>query len=115
MTTSSKQKRGLSFVGCQIPPWTYKRRAGGEAWGKKQHVYKPLPKQFRHNGFNYRQIAREGDAAIYEQTWNACSDPALCFEVIRVKPREAFQIDGRLIEPAEVYPNSEGWTRTVSR
>jgi hypothetical protein len=68
-----------------------------------------LSKEFGRDGFSYRQIAREGDAAIYEQTWNACPDPALCFEVIRVKRREAFQIDGRLIEPAEVYPNSEAW------
>jgi len=80
-----------------------------EARCKKGPFYKRLPKKFRRDAFSYRQIAREGDAAIYEQTWNACPDPALCFEVIRVKRREAFQIDGRLIEPAEVYPNSEAW------
>ena len=68
-----------------------------------------MPTRFRHNGFDYRQIAREGHAAIYEQTWKGCPDPAVCFEVIRVRRREGFQIGDRFVEPAEVHPNSEAW------
>ena len=30
-------------------------------------------------------------------------------EVIRIRRREALTIDGRFVEPAEVYPNSEAW------
>ena len=80
-----------------------------EARGKKRHSYKPLPTRFRHDGFEYRQIAREGNAAIYEQTWSGCSEPSVCYEVIRIKRREGFQIGGRFVEPAEIYPNSEAW------
>jgi hypothetical protein len=79
------------------------------AQGKKGHFYKPLPTQFRRDGFNYEQIAREGDAAIYKQSWNGCRNPSVCYEVIRVRRREGFEIGGRFVEPAEIYPNSEAW------
>jgi hypothetical protein len=80
-----------------------------EAGGKKRHSYKPLPTRFRHDGFAYRQIAREKDAAIYEQKWSGCSHPSVCYEVIRIRRRDGFQIGGRFVEPAEVYPASELW------
>ncbi len=76
---------------------------------KEGHFYKPLPKEFRRHGFNYRQIARQGDAAIYEQTWNGRDNPSPCWEVVRIRRHEGFQIRGRFVEPAEVYPNSEAW------
>jgi hypothetical protein len=88
---------------------TIKTRAGGEAGSKKQRFYKPLATRFLRDGFDYRQIAREGDAAIYKQTWNGCPDPSVCYEVIRICRREGFQIDGRLVEAAELYPNSDSW------
>jgi hypothetical protein len=86
-----------------------KTRTTAGAWSKKGHSYKPLPIRFRRDGFTYRQIARERDAAIYEQTWSGCPNPSISYEVIRVRRREGFQIDGRFIEPAEVYPNSDAW------
>jgi hypothetical protein len=86
-----------------------KTRATAEALGKKRASCKSLPTRFRRDGFDYRQIAREGDAAIYEQTWSGCSDPSVCYEVIRIRRRDGFQIDGRLVEPAEVYPSSGAW------
>jgi len=67
-----------------------------------------LPKQFRRDGFTYRQIAREGNAAIYEQTWNGCQN-RVAYEVIRIRRREGFEIGGRFVEPADVYPKSEAW------
>jgi hypothetical protein len=86
-----------------------KTSATVEAGGKERPFYKPLPTQFRHDGFDYRQIAREGNAAIYEQTCAGCADPSVCYEVIRIRRREGFQIGARLVEAAEVYPNSEAW------
>jgi hypothetical protein len=80
-----------------------------EAGGKKRHSYKPLPKEFRRDGFNYWQIAREGDGAVYEQTWNRCRNPTVAYEVVRIRRRPGFCIGGRFVEPAEVYPNSEAW------
>src|SRR4029077_11990320 len=100
-------------VNCVLPPqqgaFNIKTRATAEAWGKKRHSYKPLPTRFRRDGFEYRQIAREGNAAIYEQTWSGCGEPSVCYEVIRIRRRDGFQIDGRLVEPAEVYPSSRAW------
>jgi hypothetical protein len=57
----------------------------------------------------YCQIARQQNAAIYEQTWCGCPNPSIGYEIIRVKRREGFKIGGRWIPPAEVYPNSEAW------
>jgi hypothetical protein len=85
-----------------------KTRASVEAGSEKRH-YRPLPKEFRRGGFTYKQLAREGDAAIYEQTWGGCSNPSVCFEVVRIRYREGFEIGGRFVEPAELYPNSEAW------
>jgi hypothetical protein len=86
-----------------------KTRATAEAGSKKRHFYKPLPIRFRKEGFNYRQIIRDGNAAIYEQTWNGWCNPSIAYEAIRVRHREGFQINGRFVEPAEVYPKSEAW------
>lgn len=88
---------------------TRKASATAEARSKKGHFYKPLPKEFRRDGFTYKQVAREGNAAIYEQTWNGCRNPSVAYEVIRIRRREGFEINGRFVEPAEVYPNSEAW------
>ena len=86
-----------------------KTRSSAEARGNKGHSHRPLPTQFHLRGFDYRQIAREGDAAIYEQAWTGCSKPAVRYEVIRIRRRDGFMIHGRFVEPAEVYPNSEAW------
>jgi hypothetical protein len=80
-----------------------------EGWGKKRHSCKPLPTRFRRDEFEYRQISRERDAAIYEQKWSGCSDPSVCYEVIRIRRRDGFRIGARFVEPGEVYPNSEAW------
>jgi hypothetical protein len=90
-------------------PRATKTRATAEAGSKKQRFYRPLRIQFSGDGFIYRQIVREGDAAIYEQIWSGCSDPSVCYEVIRIRRREGFQIDSRVVEAAEVYPNSDVW------
>ena len=108
MIASKLERRGHNYPVALLPR-TIKTRARAEAGSKKQPFYKPLPTRFRRDGFDYRQIAREGDAAIYEQTWSRCSSPSVCYEVVRIRRREGFQIDGRLIEPAEVYPNSDAW------
>jgi hypothetical protein len=94
-----------------LPPGAFaiKTRATAEARGKKRHFHKTLATRFRRDGFEYLQIAREGDAAIYEQTWNGCSAPSVCYEVVRIRRREGFQIKGRFVEAAEVYPNSAAW------
>jgi hypothetical protein len=105
----SKEKRSRVLVGLPISSLTPKTPATAEAWSKKGLFHKPLAKEFRRDGFTYRQIAREGNAAIYEQRWTGCAEPSVCYEVIRVRYRDGFHIGGRFVEPAEVYPNSESW------
>jgi hypothetical protein len=104
-----RAKSGPALVGDSIPGLTLKTGATAEGGSKKGRFYKPLPTRFRHDGFDYRRIAREGDAAIYEQRWTGCAEPSVCYEAIRVKRREGFRIGGRFVEAAEVYPKSEAW------
>jgi hypothetical protein len=68
-----------------------------------------LATRFRYNGFEYRQVAREGGTAIYEQRWTGCAEPNPSYEVIRIRRRDGFQIGAKFIEPYEVYPNSDAW------
>jgi hypothetical protein len=109
MTTPSGQKQCQSFVGGLIPASSRKTRARAEGGSKKGHSYKPLPKEFRRDGFNYRRIAREGNAAIYEQRWTGCAEPSVCYEIVRIRRHDGFQISEKFIEPYEVYPNSDAW------
>ena len=109
MSTPRTQKRAPAGIRDLMPAPVRKPRSTAEGGSKKGRFYKPLPKEFRHDGFTYRQIAREGDAAIYEQRWTGCAEPSVCYEVIRVRRREGFQIGGRFVEAAELYPRSEAW------
>ena len=109
MTTPSQQKRALVFVVALIPPSSRKTSATVEGGSKKGRFYRPLPTRFRRDGFEYRQIAREGDAAIYEQGWTGCAEPSVCYEAILIRRRNGFQIGEKFVEPYEVYPNSEAW------
>lgn len=109
MNRPTTVKCGPALVGDSIPGPAKKTRAAPEAWSKKSHSCRPLSRQFRRDGFAYRQIAREGNTAIYEQAWSGCSDPSVCYEVIRIRSRGGFQIDGRFVEPAEIYPKAEAW------
>jgi hypothetical protein len=106
---SLRQKTSKCMLPLPQDARTIKTRATAEARSKKGHSCKPLPTRFRRDGFDYRQIARERDAAIYEQTWSGCSEPSICYEVIRVRRRDGFQVGSRFVEPAEVYPKSDAW------
>jgi hypothetical protein len=106
--TPTLERRG-DYHPLSLHSRTIKTRASGEGGGKKRSFYRPLPVQFSRDGFNYRQIVREKQAAIYEQTWLGCPNPSICYEIIRIKRRKGFEIDGRFVEPAEVYPNSDAW------
>jgi hypothetical protein len=67
-----------------------------------------LPTLFPHGWFDYQQVHREGDFAIYRQTWEG-NEHSAAFEIIRIRRHEGFHIDGRFVEPGEIYPKSEAW------
>jgi hypothetical protein len=102
-SNATKSKLPFSHDGFGI-----KKRATAERRDKKGH-YRPIAKEFRHDGFTFRQIAREGGVAIYEQTWNECPNPSVAYEVVRIRRRDAREIKGNILEAAEVYPRSEAW------
>ena len=104
-------KRDRAFVGAPTFVAATKTSATAEGGTKKSRFYKLLAKEFRRSGFKYRQLAREGNAAIYEQTRIGCPEPSVAYEVIRIRCRDGFLIGGRFVEPAEVYPASELWGR----
>ena len=101
--------RPSALIGRSMPVSAHKTCAAAKGRSKKGRFYKPLLKEFRSGGFSYRLIAREGNAAMYEQTWVGCSNPSISYEVIRIRRRDGFYIGNRFVEPAEVYPNSEAW------
>jgi hypothetical protein len=109
VSTPLETKRGSALTRHSRPVAFEKTSATAEGGSKKGRFYKPLPKFFRHDEFDYRQIAREGNAAIYEQRWTGCAEPSVCYEVIRIRRREGFQIGEKFVEPAEAYPKSESW------
>ena len=109
MTAASGQKPRRPCGEASIAPLGPKTCATAEGDSKKGQFYKPLATQFRHDGFAFRQIARQGNAAIYEQRWTGCAEPSVCYEVIRIRRREGFEVAGRFVGPAEVYPSSEAW------
>ena len=84
-----------------------KTRAAEECLARKGH-YKPIATEFKHGGFNYRQITREGDVAIYEQRWRDSEN--VCYEVVRIRRHEAKTFPGGESSPArEAYPTSAVW------
>ena len=108
MTSLSRQKRGGSFVGGLIPPSSRKASVAEKGAVKKGHSYERLAKAFTLGGFGYRQIAREGNWAIYEQRWPGSEN--LCYEIIRIRREEATTFpSGRSYPAREVYPSSEAW------
>jgi hypothetical protein len=81
-----------------------------ETRAPRNGYYEPVAVAFRLGGFNYRQIAREGDWAIYEQRWNGCANPSACYEVVHIRKVEAITFpSGRFYPAREVYPPSEAW------
>ena len=92
-----------------MPSPAIKTRFTAERIGKERHPCKPLRTEFRRNGFDYRQIAREGDVAIYSQAWTGCANPSVCYEVIRIRRHDGLNIFGKYYPPTELYPSSESW------
>lgn len=66
---------------------------------------KPIPTEFSYNGFNYKQIRREGDVAVYQQILG--KNPS--YEVIIVQKHNGYTINGVTYPPAEFYPSTNDW------
>jgi len=76
-------------------------------------TYKPVPEMFNKKGYTYRQIKREGNRAIFEQTKGNFT----AYEVVKIGKHNGYTMGGSYIEPSETYPGSSlwgilGWTCT---
>ncbi len=66
-----------------------------------------IRKEFKSDGFDFQQVAREGMVAIYEKTKRGFTKSS--FEVVKIgmsREREAF---GVKFEAGENYPPNETW------
>ena len=66
---------------------------------------KILEEQFEHTGFNFQQITRKNNYAIYRKTKEGVRN----YEVVVIKSHDGKDIMGRYYEPSEIYPASSNW------
>jgi len=109
VTTPSGQKRGRPFGGGLIPTSSQKTPARLISTSKRADYYKPLETHFQRGKFNYKQIAREKDVAIFEQAWRGSSEPDISWEVVVIRRHGGRTIKGHWVEPSEFYPSSSEW------
>jgi len=69
--------------------------------------YKPLEKKFKSKGFDYRQLDRVGDVAIFEQTKEGLT--GTWYEVVIVQKHDERIISDVRISPAEAMPPASAW------
>ena len=69
---------------------------------------KTLEKKFTYKEFEYSQIIREGNLAIYKQKLKDV-DGSTRFEVIIIESHNGYEISGQKIPPSEMYPSSTQW------
>lgn len=67
---------------------------------------RPLATEFTHGGYQYRQVERIGNLAIFEQS---SGGRTLSYELVRVQTRPAETIRGKEYPARELYPSSEMW------
>ena len=70
-------------------------------------THKPIPPEFTKGQFQFRQIERTGDLAIFEKSHRYHG--AKSFEVVKITRHDSYTLAGNFIEPAETYPSSERW------
>lgn len=66
----------------------------------------PLPLEFKHKSFGYRQLERNEKAAIYSQS---AGDQIAAYEVVKIRTVKPKIWMGREIPFREVYPSDNDW------
>jgi hypothetical protein len=69
-----------------------------------------LPLKLRKNGFNYTQVLRDGNKAIYAQS---VTPKLTYFEVMIIKSRPEEVIKGKILPEREVFPGNEDFGYTA--
>ena len=68
---------------------------------------KKIEKTFSSKGFDFKQLTREGDMAIYEKRAPGSECPS--YELIHITSHNGYVIGGNKIPPSEVYPGDSQW------
>lgn len=68
---------------------------------------KKIEKSFTSKGFEFKQILRDGDMAIYEKL--APGSKCSSYELIHITSHNGYVIAGNKIPPSEVYPSDSQW------
>jgi hypothetical protein len=72
-----------------------------------RRMTRPLPTEFRHDGFDYRQVKREGNVAMFSQSLGGL---VVAYEVVIVRTTPEKTWESGIITPEhEVYPSSSKW------
>ena len=109
MSRAATIKRRSATVSDSIPAAASNSPARFISTSKGADYYKPLKTRFQRGEFNYKQIGREKDIAIFEQTWRGCSEPSVCWEVAVIRRHNGKTIKGHWVAPCEFYPSSSEW------
>jgi hypothetical protein len=69
-----------------------------------------IPESFEKNGWQFRQIERRNQWALFERR-KPGGKPH--YECVRIRSHNGFKIPGTetMAEPAEIYPSNETWGR----
>lgn len=70
----------------------------------------PIPERFTHDGFDLRQLDRDGPVALYLKTKG---ERNRSYEVVIVKQEPEKVMFGRVVPAHERYPGSEEWGATA--
>ena len=68
---------------------------------------KKIEKSFVSKGFEFKQVMRDGDMAIYEK--HADKSECSSYELIYITSHNGYEIGGAKIPPSEVYPSDSQW------
>jgi hypothetical protein len=67
----------------------------------------PLATEFKKEGYNFRQIERGGDVAVFAKSKSPVG--AVSFEVVRIRRVPEMEMFGRVIAAHEALPSAEHW------
>jgi hypothetical protein len=70
---------------------------------------KILDKKITNKNFKYKQIVREGNIAIYEQSIVDPPSKNKWYEVIVIRSHDGYEIAGNKVAPSEMYPSANHW------
>lgn len=68
--------------------------------------YKQLKTLFTRKGFTHKELIREGDKAIYEQSKGK---KIKMYEVVKIRRHDGYKLGEIYVEPSETYPSDSEW------